>query len=118
MIPADQYLSSYAFVADPNCANTHLVLIRKKMAGVFHDVTLDCAGAVTGWTNIGSTGTYQYARVDCKRPSDNGCRRSCESGGRSSGSPSRTHAFCFVNEPFTITQSGTSEPSRNNRRCS
>ncbi|HEX4514893.1 MAG TPA: hypothetical protein VH054_15210, partial [Polyangiaceae bacterium] len=30
----------------------------------FEDVTLDCAGTLTGWQNAGTSGNYQYTRVD------------------------------------------------------
>jgi hypothetical protein len=75
VLPAEQHLSRYVFVTDPNYANTHLVLTRKAVAGSYHDVTLDCGGVVTGWTDIGSAGAYQYARVDLviSGTDQNGC---------------------------------------------
>lgn len=64
MIPPAQWLASYIFMTDPTMANTNLVLVRKKQAdGSFKDVTLDCAGVVSGWLPIGTT-PYQLARVD------------------------------------------------------
>lgn len=73
--PAEQALNEYVFVTDPNYANTNLVLTRQKLAGAYHDVTLDCGGVVTGWTNIGTAGGYQYARVDLvvSGTDQNGC---------------------------------------------
>lgn len=64
MIPPAQWLASYIFMTDPTMANTNLVLVRKKQAdGSYKDVTLDCAGVVSGWLPIGTT-PYQLARVD------------------------------------------------------
>ncbi len=61
VIPPAQYLSSYIFFTDP----TYLVFVRKKgNDNAFHDVTLDCAGVLTGWQNIDAAGTYQYTRAD------------------------------------------------------
>lgn len=65
VIPPDQWLRDYIFLTDPTYSNTHLVLIRKKdKDGQFHDVTLDCAGSITGFQPIGDAGEYQFARVD------------------------------------------------------
>ena len=52
----------YVFFADPTYPETNLVLVRKKTeAEVFEDVTLDCAGVVTGWQGVGD---YEWTRVD------------------------------------------------------
>jgi hypothetical protein len=59
-----QYRSSYTFFTDPSYPETSLVLIRSKSTVGFQDVTLDCAGVVSGWAPIGSSGDYEYARVD------------------------------------------------------
>ncbi len=65
VIPPDQYLSSYIFFTDPTYPETNLVFVRKKgNDNQFHDVTLDCAGVLTGWTNIDAAGTYQFTRAD------------------------------------------------------
>lgn len=60
-VPPQQYMSSYVFFADPTYPETNLVLVRAKKGGVFQDVTLDCAGVVTGWQPVGE---YEYTRVD------------------------------------------------------
>ena len=61
-IPTDQYMPRYVFFADPTYPETNLVLVRKKTeAEVFEDVTLDCAGVVTGWQGVGD---YEWTRVD------------------------------------------------------
>jgi hypothetical protein len=65
VMPPAEYLSSYIFMTDPTMGNTNLVLVRASTSGKFEDVTLDCmSGPVTGWTPIGSSGTYEYAWVD------------------------------------------------------
>jgi IgGFc binding protein len=59
-----EYLSSYVFMTDPTMANTNLALVRKQAPdGTFKDVTLDCAGTVTGWKDVGKSG-YQVTDVD------------------------------------------------------
>ncbi len=64
VVPPAQFLSSYLFFTDPTYGYTDLALTRKKAAdNTFKDVTLDCAGVVTGWKDIGASG-YQYTHVD------------------------------------------------------
>jgi hypothetical protein len=69
VIPAAQFLSRYAFFTDPTYATTNLVFVRAKGAGGFHDVTLDCVGALTGWTKIGYDDKYETTNVDLLRDS-------------------------------------------------
>jgi hypothetical protein len=64
VVPALQYLNQYTFFTDPTYSETHLVMVRRKMNGAFADVTLDCAGTITGWAPVGSTGDYEFARID------------------------------------------------------
>lgn len=60
--PPDQYLRRYVFFADPTYPETNLVVVRAKDANdMFHDVTLDCAGVLGGWTAVGN---YEWTRVD------------------------------------------------------
>ncbi len=64
-VPPEQYLSDYVFFADPTYPETNLVVIRAKGSdNAFHDVNLDCAGALTGWTDIGD---FQWTRTDLMR---------------------------------------------------
>jgi len=65
-VPPQQYLADYIFFTDPTYAETNLVLVRKKTANGFRDVTLDCAGVLTGWLPIGAT-DYQYTRADLQK---------------------------------------------------
>jgi hypothetical protein len=68
VIPAQQYLNSYVFFTDPTYPETDLVVTRSKANGAFADVTLDCLGGpVTGWQPVGSSGEFEYTRVDLSR---------------------------------------------------
>jgi hypothetical protein len=60
-VPPEQYLESYVFFTDPTYPETHLVVVRQRHDGQFHDVTLDCAGTLTGWQPVGTD--FEYARV-------------------------------------------------------
>ena len=65
IIPPAEYLDSYVFFTDPTYPETNLVMVRTKGTTGFQDVKLDCmAGPVTGWQPVGSSGNYEYARVD------------------------------------------------------
>jgi hypothetical protein len=65
VIPPAQYLGKYVFFTDPTYPETNLVLVRQNVNGQgFQDVTLDCAGKLTGWTPIGAAGTFEYTRID------------------------------------------------------
>jgi hypothetical protein len=62
IIPPQQYLSQYVLFTDPTYSETNLVVVRQPdQSGVFADVTLDCAGTLTGWQPVGD---YEYTRVD------------------------------------------------------
>jgi hypothetical protein len=76
VVPATQFLHSYSLFAHPTHANINLVVVRAKADdGAFKNVTLDCAGTLTGWTPVGSAGAYEYTRIDVRRDStgQNGC---------------------------------------------
>ncbi len=61
-VPTKQYLRDYVFFADPTYPETNLVVVRAKGGdGKFADVSLDCAGKLTGWQPIGN---YEWARTD------------------------------------------------------
>jgi hypothetical protein len=63
VVPPQQFLSSYIFFSDPTYGYTDLALTRGKASdNTYKDVTLDCLGTVTGWTQIGGT-PYQQAHV-------------------------------------------------------
>jgi hypothetical protein len=61
VVPVDQYLDRYVFFTDPTFPETNLVVVRRQDGGVFHDVSLDCAGPLQGWQAIGP---YEFTRVN------------------------------------------------------
>jgi hypothetical protein len=78
IIAGDQYLNSYTFFVDPTYPDESLVFTRARdSANNWGDINIDCvpAGAVniggghsvlsgaSWWTDIGSNGLYQYARL-------------------------------------------------------
>ncbi len=72
-VPPQQYNTDYVFYTDTTYPETNLVVIRapdETMA--FDDVTLDCAGVLTGWTAVGN---YEWTRVDVQKnfAAVNGC---------------------------------------------
>jgi hypothetical protein len=79
VVPAQQFLGSYSFFTDPTFSETNLVLVRAKDSAGFHDVTLDCAGTLSGWAPIGSAGNYEYTRVDLTRDDFQG-QNGCDNG--------------------------------------
>ena len=69
VVPWQQYLKSYLFFTDATYASTDLVFVRPLGSdNQYHDVTLDCAGVVSGWFGIGGS-SYQYARVSWTKTS-------------------------------------------------
>jgi len=67
VVPSAQWLSSYTFFTDPTYPETNLVVVRQSVKGVFSDVSLDCAGTLTGWKPIDAADTYEYTRIDLVR---------------------------------------------------
>ncbi len=65
VIPPAQFRSSYVFFTDPTYPTSHLVFTRRKAGdGTFKEVNLACAGNLTGWQPVGSTGDFEYTRFD------------------------------------------------------
>jgi IgGFc binding protein len=64
-IPTDQWLDAYGFFADSTYAYSSVFVTRRKSNGVFYDVTLDCAGALTGWKPISAD--YEWTYVELTR---------------------------------------------------
>ncbi|MEO8705925.1 MAG: IgGFc-binding protein [Kofleriaceae bacterium] len=61
-VPPEQYLDHYVFFADPTYPETNLVVVRSRGTdGQFHDVSLDCAGVLGGWTAVGD---FEFTRAD------------------------------------------------------
>jgi hypothetical protein len=67
VVPVAQYLGQYVFFTDPTYPETDLVVTRARGKDGFSDVTLDCAGKLSGWQPIGSSGLYEYTRIDLVR---------------------------------------------------
>ncbi len=67
IVPPGQYLERYVFFTDPTYPETNLVVVRTKGSAGFADVTLDCAGALSGWQPVGSDGRFEYTRTDLVR---------------------------------------------------
>lgn len=65
--PSDQYLKRYVFFTDPTYPETNLVVIRKRGPSGFAEVSLDCAGNLTGFTPVGTAGEYEWTRTDLVR---------------------------------------------------
>ncbi len=80
VIPPGEYLQKYIFFADPTYPETDLVLVRlKDKDGKFADVNLDCAGTLTGWQPVGSSGKYEMAHFDLVRHNFQG-QNGCDNG--------------------------------------
>lgn len=79
VVPGLQYLKRYVFFTDPTYPETNLVVVRRKGANGFADVNLDCAGNLTGFQPLGSSGTYEYTRIDLSRHNFEG-QNGCDNG--------------------------------------
>lgn len=91
VLPPGQFIKEYAFVTDPTFATTTLTVTRVKDGGAFKDVTIDCIGNVTGWQPVGSSGDYEFSRVDLVR------------GGRGNGTCQNGAHSAKSDNPFGIT---------------
>jgi hypothetical protein len=61
-VPPKQYMTDYVFFADPTYPETNLVIVRRQNKNMtYDDVTLDCAGKLSGWQPVG---TYEWTRID------------------------------------------------------
>ena len=78
ILPPAQYLSKYIFFTDATYSTTNLVFVRSKTANGFLDVTLDCAGKLTGWQPMGTSGKYEITNIDLVR--DKTPNGSCNNG--------------------------------------
>jgi IgGFc binding protein len=64
-IPTDQWLDSYGFFSDNTYAFSALFVTRRKLNGEFRDVTLDCAGVLTGWRSITDDYEWTFVELSC-----------------------------------------------------
>ncbi len=63
IVPSDQFLDRYVFFADYTYPDTSLTIVRRKTARGFLPVELACAGEITDWKPLGTSGEYEYAWV-------------------------------------------------------
>lgn len=61
--PSDQFLDRYVFFVDYTSPQAALTVVLRKTATGFRPVTPACAGEVTGWKAVGTTGEYEFAWV-------------------------------------------------------
>ncbi len=61
MTSPSQFQRNYVFFTDPTFPETNVVVVRAKNGNAFEDVTLDCAGVLTGWKPVGN---YEFTRID------------------------------------------------------
>lgn len=64
VVPDEQFLDDYVFFVDFTYASSTLTVVRRRDAGGFHPVEVDCLGAVEGWQPLDAEGTIEYAWVD------------------------------------------------------
>jgi hypothetical protein len=81
-----QFLSSYLIYAEVTYSTTNLVFTRVRGETGFEDVTLDCAGTLTGWQPVGTSGKYEVTNVDLVRGGTNNGK--CENGAHAASSKS------------------------------
>jgi hypothetical protein len=66
VVPPAQFLPRYTFFTDPTYPETNLVIVRARdgNTGLMPDVTLDCAGLLSGWTAVDGAGRFEFTRLD------------------------------------------------------
>lgn len=64
-VPRDQWLDTYGFFSDFTYQLSSVFVTRRKVDGAFRDVTLDCAGVLTGWKSI--TADYEWTFAELTR---------------------------------------------------
>jgi hypothetical protein len=81
VISPTQFLQRYTFFTDPTYPETNLVVTRVKDAtlGIFPNVSLDCAGTLSGWAPVGSSGNYEFMRIDLSSGNFQG-QNGCDNG--------------------------------------
>jgi hypothetical protein len=98
-VATPQWPTGYVFFTDPTYPETDLVVVRKKGTAGFADVTLDCAGTLSGWTAIDQADTFELTRVDLVRH-DFEPQGNCDNGRHEASSK----------EPFGLTVWGWGTP--------
>jgi hypothetical protein len=69
LVAAEQYLDRYVFFADYTYPETNLTFVRRRTATGFHDIELACAGKITGFMPVGTSGEYELAWVQTTKES-------------------------------------------------
>jgi hypothetical protein len=66
VVSPSQYLPRYTFFTDPTYPETNLVVTRMRdpQTGTFPEVSLDCAGTLGNWRAVGTSGRYEFTRID------------------------------------------------------
>jgi hypothetical protein len=95
VIAAERWRNGYTFFTLPQFPESSVVVVRSSANGGFQDVTLDCAGKLTGWTKVDSTGLYQYTRLNLSTGNFSG-QNGCDNGSHTAASSG----------PFTLTAWG------------
>jgi hypothetical protein len=62
VVPSGQYLDKYVLFTDPTYPETNFIVIRRKVDGVFSEVTLGCAGQLGGWQPLDAD--HEFMRID------------------------------------------------------
>ncbi|AKV00427.1 hypothetical protein AKJ09_07090 [Labilithrix luteola] len=63
VVPADQFLDRYVFFADYTYPETTATIVRRKTVNGFRPVELACAGEISDFRPLGTSGQYEYAWV-------------------------------------------------------
>ena len=63
LVPRSEFANRFAFMTDHTYPDAHLVLVRAKEDGRILDMTLGCAGTVTGWKPLGNGDTFENDSV-------------------------------------------------------
>jgi hypothetical protein len=101
-VPSPQWRPGYVFFTDPTYPETDLVVVRKRGSSGFADVTLDCAGTLSGWQPVDSADTYELTRVDLVRHEFQK-QGACDNGRHQASS----------DQPFSLTVWGWGTPETN-----
>jgi hypothetical protein len=103
VVPTGQYLPSYTFFTDPTYPETNLVVVRKRdtSSQLMPDVTLDCAGLLSGWSPVDLEDQYEFTRIDLSTGDfvgQNGCDNGVHTitGGLALGASGGTAAFAVT----------------------
>ena len=69
LVPSEQFLDRYVFFTDHTYPETTLTFVRRRTTRGFLPVELSCAGELTDFRPLGSSGEYEYAWIQTTRDS-------------------------------------------------